>query len=777
MKKLLLPILLLAFVVSGFQSSAQSGKIKGYVQDKATEKAVPFANVVIKGTNPKVGTVANEDGYYVLNDLAAGKYTIIYSAVGYKTKEIVLKVSVGKITSSNAQIEEETEMLDGVLITAERQKRETKILIGEVSLNPKEITQFSVGGDPDIIKAIQVLPGVITTGDQGGQVYIRGGAPIQNLILLDGMVIYNPFHSIGFFSVFDVDIVRSADVYSGGFAAEYGSRNSAVMDIKTRDPNRKRFAGKLSSSTYTSKLLLEAPLGEKNKNGFASTSVLVSGKTSYLDKTSSIFYPYVETEFGELPFSFNDLYAKLTTQADNGSKLNLFGFSFDDAVRFGNDNSVAWNSLGGGADFTVAPPGSSSLISGDFSYSQYDITSIENGGTPSTSGITGFNGGLDFTYFLRENDEFKYGIEAIGYGTKFSLGTEVGGTIDQDQNTTEFGAYFQYKIKEERLIVQPGFRIHRYSSLNETRFEPRLGAKYIVNEYLRLKASGGWFSQNLIAANNDRDVVNLFYGFLSGTTGGPSEFRGEELSSNLQTATHIIAGFEIELNSKTTVNIEGYIKDFNQITNLNRNKIYEEAPTDRVVEDILVSDYIIEQGVAKGLDFLAKYQDRDLYLWLTYSIGKITRDDGITVYAPHFDRRHNLNFVGTYVFGKDRTWETSLRYNFGTGFPFTPTQAYYADHPFTTTNGQVDVAYDYTSENGDFGTLYGDLNTNRLPNYHRVDLSVKKTVEFSKNQILEFTAGATNILNYENVFYFDTQDFKRINQLPIMPTVSVNYSF
>ena len=148
------------------------------------------------------------------------------------------------------------------------------------------------------------------------------------------------------------------------------------------------------------------------------------------------------------------------------------------------------------------------------------------------------------------------------------------------------------------------------------------------------------------------------------------------------------------------------------------------------------SDYIIEQGVAKGLDFLAKYQDRDLYLWLTYSIGKITRDDGITVYAPHFDRRHNLNFVGTYVFGKDRTWETSLRYNFGTGFPFTPTQAYYADHPFTTTNGQVDVAYDYTSENGDFGTLYGDLNTNRLPNYHRVDLSVKKTVEFSKNQIL-----------------------------------------
>lgn len=779
MKNFLLPVLLLIFIGAGFSALAQGskGKIKGFIMEASSEAPIPFGNVVIKGSLPKIGTVANEDGYYVLNNVPNGSRTVVFSAVGYKSKEIKVKVVNGGLYSQNAVLEEDTEVLDDVVITADRQKRETKVLVAVTTLDPKEITQFSVGGDPDIIKALQVLPGVITTGDQGGQVYIRGGAPIQNLILLDGMVIYNPFHSIGFFSVFDVDIIRSADVYSGGFAAEYGSRNSAVMDIQTRDPNRKRFAGKLSSSTYTSKLLLEAPLGAKNKNGFSSTSVLVSGKTSYLDRTSSIFYPYVETEFGELPFSFNDIYGKLTTQSNNGSKLNLFGFSFDDAVRFGNNNSVAWNSIGGGADFTVVPPGSSTLISGDFSYSQYEIVSIENGGTPSSSGINGFNGGLDFTYFLRENDEFKYGVEAIGYSTIFSLGTEVGGSIEQIQNTTEFGTYFQYKLKQDRLIVQPGIRIHHYSSLDETSFEPRIGVKYNINDYLRVKASGGWFSQNLIAANNDRDVVNLFYGFLSGTSDVPSEFRGEPLTSDLQKATHIIAGFEIELNSKTTVNIEGYIKDFSQITNLNRNKIYEEAPEDRDVAEILVSDYIVEQGNARGLDFLIKYQDNDLNLWLTYSLGKITRDDGITVYAPHFDRRHNLNFVGNYSFGKDKTWEMSLRYNFGTGFPFTPTQAYYGDHPFTTTNGQVDAAYDYTTENGDFGTLYGDLNTKRLPNYHRVDFSIKKTIKVTNNQTLEVSAGATNILNYENVFYFDTQDFVRVNQLPIMPTLSLNYTF
>ena len=765
--------LLVLIILFGFKAIAQDGKVKGFIYDKKTDQPIPFANVALKGT--KLGAVANEDGYFVINNVPAGQYTLVVSFLGYEPFDKIVLVKPGLITSEKIYLSESTEILEDVVVSAERQERDTKVLTGVVSLDSKEIQQFSVGGDADIIKAIQVLPGVITTGDQGGQVYIRGGAPIQNLILLDGMIVYNPFHSIGFFSVFDVDIVQSTDVYSGGFSAEYGSRNSAVMDIRTRDANRRRFAGKVSSSTYTSKLLLEAPLGARDENGLAAASVLVSGKTSYLDKTSEIFYPYVETEFGDLPFSFTDLYAKLTAQSDNGSKLNFFGFSFDDAVRFGTNNSIKWNSVGGGADFTVVPPASAVLISGDFSYSQYNITSIDGTGSPDKSGITGFNGGLDFTYFLRENDEFKYGLEAIGYKTEFELGTETGGTISQIENTTELGTYFQYKIKANRFIVQPGIRFHYYGSQSELSIEPRLGFKYNVTDIFRIKASGGWYSQNLIAANSDRDVVNLFYGFLSGPSNIPEEFRGEEVTSKLQKARHIIAGAELEVTENLTINLEGYIKDFNQLTNLNRNKIYESGQMDK--PEILRSDYIIERGLARGVDFLAKYRDKNLYLWITYSLSRITRDDGITEYAPHFDRRHNLNLVATYTFGKKRTWELSTRYNFGSGFPFTPTQAYYSQKPFTTNNGTVNVAYDYTTENGDFQTLYGDLNTNRLPNYHRVDLSLKKTFNLTEYQKLEATVGATNVLDYDNIFYFDRESIKRVNQLPIMPTVSLNYSF
>lgn len=765
----------LCFLTISFSATAQVGKLRGFVLEKANDVEIPFANVALEGTS--YGTVTSENGYYVINDIPAGNYTMKVTYVGYETFTKEVTIVAGKITTEKIYLAEGTKILDDVDITAERHTRETKVRASVITLNPKEIRQFSVGGDPDIIKAIYVLPGVVTTGDQGGQIYIRGGAPIQNLVLLDGMIVYNPFHSIGFFSVFDVDIIRTADVYTGGFKAEYGSRNSAVIDIRTRDGNRGRFAGKLQASTYSSKLLLETPIGAKNDNGLSSSSFLISGKTSYLNETSSIFYPYVETEYGGLPFEFTDLYAKLATQSNNGSKAALFGFSFDDAVRFNGNNSVDWNSIGGGFNFTAVPPASAVLISGDFSYSKYDITAIEGDALPKTSSISGFNGGLDFNYFVRENDELKFGLEAIGYRTVFSFFNSLDREISQEENTTELGAYAQYKYTSNRLLLEPGVRVHYYGSQSELSFEPRLGLKYNINDFLRLKASGGFYSQNLVAGNSDRDVVNLFYGFLSGPADIPDEFRGEEVDSRLQLARHAVLGLEVEVTDKLTVNVEAYVKDFNQLTNLNRNKIYEDNLENSDIPDVLKSDYIIEKGLARGLDFLAKYQSRDWYIWLAYSISRVTRDDGIIEYAPHFDRRHNLNFVGTHTFGKNNSWEASLRYNFGTGFPFTPTQLFYSKKPFVNNDGRIDVAYDYTTENGEQDVLYGDLNSSRLPNYHRVDISITKRYELSKTSLLEISAGATNILNYENVFYYDRIDNERVNQLPIMPTVSLSYSF
>lgn len=515
---------------------------------------------------------------------------------------------------------------------------------------------------------------------------------------------------------------------------------------------------------------------QKNERGQSPASFLVSAKTSYLEQSSQIFYPYVETEYDGLPFNFTDIYGKFSTQADNGSKLNLFGFSFDDGVSFAGDNSVNWNSLGAGFDFTAVPASSSVLIDGGASYSVYDITAITDGSSASTSSISGFNGGLDFTYFLRDNDQFKYGLEAIAYRTELKI--PAGDLLPKNeeiQNTTELGAYMTYKYSGNRLLLEPGLRLHYYNSQSEVSVEPRLGIKYTLTDWLRLKASGGLYSQNLVAANSDRDVVNLFYGFLSGPEDKPDEFRGEEITTDLQKAKHVVAGVEIEVSNEITINIEGYIKDFDQITNVNRNQIYP-SNDDPDIEDIYETKYIVEQGFAKGIDFLAKYRTKKLYIWVAYSLSEVTRDDGLQEYHPYFDRRHNLNLVGNYTFGKDKSWELSARYNFGSGFPFTPTQGYYQQLGFTDDLGNADPSADITA-NGELGTLYGDLNTNRLPSYHRVDISLKKTYTFENDDVMEISAGATNILDYDNIFYYDREDAKRVNQLPIMPTVSVSYSF
>lgn len=765
------------FIMVSMSAVAQYS-VRGYVYEKSNQSPIPFASVKVMANGEEVAVgITNIDGYYQINEISKANFTIEVTYIGFTSESREVAMGEDAIKFEKFYLEASTAVLEDVVVSAERQIRQTEVLTAVTSLSMKSIQQFSIGGEPDLVRALQVLPGVVTTGDQGGQLYIRGGAPIQNLTLLDGMILYNPFHSIGFFSVFDTDILRSAEVYSAGFNAEYASRNSSVLDVRTRAGNRQRVSGKVSGSTYMSKALLEVPIGKKDENGFAPVSALVSYKKSFLAESSSIFYPYVETEYDGLPFEFQDVYGKVTYQSNAGSEVNLFGFNFADQVSFAGDKSIAWDSYGYGANFTAIPPSSRAVISGNFSFSDYSITSDEIEGQPRQSSISGFNGGLDFTYFMRKHDELKFGLEAIGYATDFTYVNAVGRTLQQAQSTSEIGAYSQYKWEIGRFLIEPGLRVHYYSSLAELRTEPRIGMKYNATEWLRFKASGGMYSQNLLAATSDRDVVNLFYGFLAGPNESPATYTGEDLDTRLQTANHAVVGAEIDLGAYTTLDLEGYVKDFRNITTVNRNKIYPDNSTYNDRPEYLRKSYLAEEGLAYGFDVLLKYNRGGWSFWGTYSYAKVTRNDGQITYNPHFDRRHNTNLVGTYRFGKDRSWEVNVRWNLGTGFPFTPIAGYYQQLPWTDGDGAPVIDYPYTTENGTLGTLYGDLNSSRLPTYHRMDVTVKKSWVINEHSNVDVSVAATNVYNRNNIFYYDTAERKRVDQLPIMPTIIASYSF
>jgi hypothetical protein len=763
-------VLLLALLLVSFSGIAQYGTVRGFVYEKESGEPVIFTNVYFKGTS--IGAATDVNGYFVISRIPPGSYMLLVTSMGRDSLQMPLSIKANEVVTKNLYLDPSAVQLEAVQITARREEAQTETRTSVLKITPRQIKQLpTFGGQADLAQYLQVLPGVIFTGDQGGQLYIRGGPPIQNKVLLDGMTIYNPFHSIGLFSVFDTDILRNVDVYTGGFNAEYGGRISSIMDLTTRDGNRSRFAGKVDASTLGAKLLLEGPLvklDDKNPDDF-SASFILSVKNSYLAQSSKLLYSYIDSD--GLPYNFLDIYGKLSLSAGSSSRINFFGFKFQDDVNYRLVSEFNWDTYGGGMNFLVIPGKSPALLEGTASYSNYAITLNEADGRPRSSEINGFNVGLAFTYFLGKN-HVKYGIESLGFVTDFSFFNDLGWRINQKQNTTELATYVKYHHSVGKFLFEPGFRVQWYASLTELSPEPRLAIKYNTTNHLRFKLAAGLYSQNLLSGTSDRDVVNLFYGFLSGPENLPREFDGREITHKLQKARHLIVGLEYDITDNLLLNLETYIKDFNQLTNLNRDKLYEDVPANADKPERLRKDFIIETGVAKGVDMSLKYDHKGIYLWAVYSLTYVDRFDGIISYFPHFDRRHSVNLVATYQFGKNNSWEISSRFNYGSGFPFTQSQGYYERLPFDD-----GIFTDYTRINGQLGILYADLNQGRLSDYHRLDFSIRHIAKFGKHSKLETTASVTNAYDRNNVFYQDRITGERIDQLPVMPSLGISLSF
>lgn len=761
--------LMLALMLGATALQAQEAAIRGFVYDSKSGEPILFTNVILEGTSH--GSSTDNNGFFLITNLPAGDYTLLITFVGFDTLRENVSLKQGQIISKKLYLTESAITLGEFRVSAERAEARTETKTSVVKVTPKEIKQIpTIGGTPDIAQYIQVLPGVVFTGDQGGQLYIRGGSPVQNKVLLDGMVIYNPFHSIGLFSVFETDIIRTADIFTGGFGAEYGGRISSIMDIKTRDGNKTRLAGGAGVNPFGARLLLEGPLGRKDESGRSSSSFILAVKNSYLKQSSKLLYNYIDT--AGLPFNYTDIYGKMSVTSDNGSKFNVFGFNFTDRVSYQALSEFQWNMAGGGSNFVVVPGSSPVIMDGNFAYSSYKITLDDEGSAQRSSEINGFNMGLGFTYFIG-SDRLNYGIEMLGFTTDYYFYTLENRIIQDRQNTTELAGYLKYKWIRGNFIVEPSFRAHYYASLSEFSPEPRLAVKYKVNDKFRLKFAGGIYTQNLIAANSDRDVVNLFYGFISGPENIPSTFDGEPVTSKLQRSRHAILGAEIDLSRFLSLNIEGYVKDFPQLTNVNRNKIFDENSGDYSdIPDYYKKDFIIESGNAEGVDISLKYNGIKLDIWAVYSLGFINRFDGFRNYTPHFDRRHNVNLTASWRFGKLEQWEFSGRWNYGSGFPFTQTQGFYEKIPF-----EDGINVDYINANGELGILYGDINMGRLPDYHRLDASLKYIRRFNENTNMEVVLSITNIYDRNNIFYFDRIKYERVDQLPFMPSLGINVKF
>ncbi|MBC7447190.1 MAG: TonB-dependent receptor [Hymenobacteraceae bacterium] len=738
-----------------------TAEVRGFLYNKAGGEPLPYATVRLTGTS--FGAVTDNRGYFSLTRLPPGTYSVQGEALGFDVVKQEITLKEGEIRTLKLYVAESTAELETVQVSGTKTQQLTEVRAGVQKVTPVDIKLMpAVGGEADLAQFLQTVPGVVFTGDQGGQLYIRGGTPAQTLVLLDGMTLYNPFHSIGLFSVFDTDILRSVDVYTGGFNAEYGGRTSAVLDVTTRDGNRSRLAGKVAVNPFTSKLLLEGPLTKKNaETGLAGASFLLSGRTSYLQQTSKIFYEYANKD--GLPFNFRDLYGKVSLNGAGGSRFNAFGFNFTDRVGLVGNTDIAWDTYGAGADFLLLPDKSSVIMHGALSYSDYKVKLTEPAFQPRTSRINNFDLKLDFTYFIRKN-ELKYGVQLLGNATDFVGYTPTRIRQEEQQNNTELAAFMKYRIvaggAADRFVIEPSVRLHYYASLAQFSPEPRLGLKYNLTENIRLKAAAGLYTQNLLATRSDRDVVNLFAGYLS----SPDVLQradGSRVENRLQTARHLITGIEVDLfDSHLTLNLEPYVKQFPVVANINRDRF-----------SAAQSQYVVEVGNARGVDLAFTYKMGGLLAQGSYSLTSVTRKYGNLEYRPNFDRRHNINLLAAYQFGARKSFEVSARWNLGSGFPFTPTGGFYEQ----LLTGPIQQPVD--QQNGTLGVFYGDLNSRRLPYYHRLDFSARKTWKLRENLKFELDASVTNAYDRRNIFYFDRVTSARVDQLPVLPALGASLNF
>ncbi|MEA1877960.1 MAG: TonB-dependent receptor [Bacteroidota bacterium] len=747
---------------------AQVGRLKGFVLDASNGQPISSATIILKDSYRGVAT--DENGYFLFQRLPVGSVTLVIRSVGYTQRSLTVEIKPDEFTQVLIQINPVTIQLGEATISGTRQHWETTNTVSLYRLTPKTINRIpSITGSPDLGEFLQLIPGIIFTGDQGGQFYVRGGGPIHNLVKIDGMTVVNPFHSIGFVSVFDTETISQVDVYTAGFDARYGGRLSSVIDIRTRPGNRRNLAGSLNVSNFGYGLTLDVPLLKMTTEKPRSISLLVSNKRSYIDQIDDKIYPHLSKH--GIPYKYDDLFAKVSFMGIYGDQLDILGMRITDQAWFGETMQSSWTNTAGGARFLTSPSSSQWLYQASSYYSDYRGQFIEADERPRETWFTSFENSMK-VFRMGEIAEWHIGLNLDMYNTNHSFQGIDGVKVEREYYTTEVVSYIANKTRLGKWLFEPGLHLVYYADQTFFSPEPRLKIKYSISPSISLNMATGWYSQNLMSTTSDRDVIALFQGFYIGPDLVQDYYKGKLVINKVQQAWHGVLGLSIMTPKNIKLTIEGYYKGFTKLVSYNRNRIHRDSYLTWDIPEYTKSFFLLEEGQAYGLDFLLDYSKDNFSIWLGYSLAYVFREDERIVYLPHYDRRHNLNLLTGYQFGKRKDWNFKARWNLGSGFPFTQTNGVYEDFSMISGTFIMDV-----TANGDLNAWFGDLNEGRLPWYHRLDISLNKTFEFSHKQKLQCTLGIINVYNRKNMFYINRLSYERIDQYPILPNLSIKYSF
>ncbi len=738
MKKLLILIILYSFSLPYLLHGQNTGKLRGFLRDKENGEALAFANVYIKEISR--GASTSEKGFYFITSIPGGKeYTVVYSYLGYETKEIKIFIPNNKIVQYDVELAHSSIELETVTKIGKKTIEENETDIGLQRISMRQLQELPRGVETDIFRSIQNMPGVRSTGDISARYYVRGGASNENLVLLNGSPVYNPFHAFGMFSVIDPEIINSVEFYKGGFPSEYGGRLSSVLMLETKDGNKNRFGGKATVSFLTAKAMLEGPIPHG--------SFVLSGRKSH---STQILKKFLNDK--QPPFDFYDLSFKLT-YANNefipGSKFTVQTFTSQDKLLNEsplkedfqwNNNIIAfkWFQIYNGPLYSEM----------DITYSNFRGEVIPNfsQARQKNNKVDDISMRMDFTYLFDSKDEVEFGIKFQSLKAKYEFENQFGIKSKVDGNGVYIGTFGKYKLMRFNSFgADMGFRanLSALSDVGDFFIEPRLNLSYRMFPWLKFKAAFGVYQQEITTVSEETEVVSLFEPYII----IPSYLEPSR-------AIHYIAGFDLFLTEYFNIQVEGYYKKLKNLTAVNNNKKFFEDP------DLLKGD-----GESYGSEASLKITRDPFNFNASYSLAWAYKTVDGWLYHPRYDARHTLNLTLEINVGKG--WNFSTMWIFSSGLPFTEIIGYYDKLALGNVHHQWYIYDSYLPY-----SVLGDRNLGRLPNYHRLDFNLSKKFDFSFMKLnLDFSI--INVYNRQNIFYFRRDTGEQVNMLPILPTATV----
>jgi hypothetical protein len=734
----LLRSLSLSILLFCLTAQALPPTINGFITDNSSGEGLIGANVYLDDF--PIGISTNEQGYYVLHPIPPGKHTLKVSFIGYKTFSQVIDFKEGEKKFLNIALIPEAIEGEEVVVSAESAATAREIQISQVELSAKNVRDAPQLGEADLFRTLQALPGVIAESDFSTGLVVRGGNTDQNLIMLDGITVYNPSHMGGLFSNFLLDATKDALFIKGGFPAEYGGRMSSVLNVISKSGNSKRYTGSVGISLLSSRLSMEIPTG----NG----SLLLAGRRTYFDQV-------LRAMNKEFPYYFYDFQGSFYRDLSPYDRLSISGYFGNDVLDWDRLNfKLNWGNRTISSNWRhVFSPRlfSNFMVAG----SQFQTNVLLGGdqGVNSNNDVVDYTISGDLSYLHSGDHVYKFGFEVKKLTFKYQDKYDNRTLFRLKQTPTEIAAYFQndWKINSS-WIIKPGLRVSYFSKIkNSFYLEPRFAMKYKLRDGEYLTYATGLYRQFIFTVQDEYNptIINSWFAIDKTVPTGRS--------------IHNIIGYERELWSTTSLEIEFYHKTLdNMLTYRERRSSVDEELGDEIKANEL---FVPTNGYSYGLEFFLHKKYGHLAGWLGYTLNWAKKTlEGDTYYAS-FDRRHNIDFVMSYDLG--RNWRFGVRFNYGSGFPYTR------------------VIGSYQERDGDLTTrrlIYGQRNRFRYPAYHRLDLSMTKYFKWLGME-WQFDIQTVNVYNRENVFLYEW-DFDEnpaeqtvIPMLPLIPTIGISTNF